>query len=217
MTGQFATLPGPPARSSLRRASVVLLLAAALLFGHGAWIYAKASVAQVLLRRAWRLTVLGGTPVAPWPSADTRPIARLRARRFREDVIVLAGVSGRSLAFGPGHLTGSARPGEPGNCVISAHRDTQFAFLRQLEIGDVLELETPDGSRHLYRVFDRRIAKKTQVELLGDTRDPTLTLVTCYPFDAIAPGGPLRFVVRARKEVNRSPSPSPSPGGRGAG
>ena len=68
--------------------------------------------------------------------------------------VLLAGVSGRSLAFGPGHLTGSARPGEPGNCVISAHRDTQFAFLRQLEVGDVLDLETPDGSRHRYRVFD---------------------------------------------------------------
>jgi sortase A len=217
MTGQFATLPGPPAKARLRRVSAVLFLAAILLFGHGAWIYAKASVAQVLLRRAWRLTVLGGTPVAPWPSADTRPIARLRAPRLEEDVIVLAGVSGRSLAFGPGHLDGSARPGEPGNCVISAHRDTQFAFLRRLEIGDVVDLETPDGGRHRYRVFERRVAHKSQVGLLQGTPEPTLTLVTCYPFDAVAPGGPLRYVVRARKEVNPPLSPSPSPGGRGSG
>lgn len=200
MTGQFATLPGPPPRSRLRRVCVSLLVAAALLFGQGAWIYAKASVAQVLLQRAWRLTVRGGKTVAPWPRADTWPIARLRAPRLREDVIVLAGASGRSLAFGPGHLDGSARPGEPGNCVISAHRDTQFAFLRRLEIGDVVEMETPEGGRHRYRVFERRVAHKRQVGFLENTPDPTLTLVTCYPFDAVAPGGPLRYVVRARQE-----------------
>jgi sortase A len=170
------------------------------MFGQGVWICAKASVAQVLLHRAWRLTVPGGKKVAPWPWADTWPIARLRAPRFREDVIVLAGASGRSLAFGPGHLEGSSRPGEPGNCVISAHRDTQFAFLRRLEIGDVVEMETPDGARHLYRVFERLVAHKRQVGLLDNTPEPTLTLVTCYPFDAVAPGGPLRYVVRARHE-----------------
>jgi len=201
MTGQFTTLSSPPPRSRLRDASIVLLVAAGLLFGQSAWIYAKASVAQVLLRRAWRLTVSGGKTVRPWPSADTWPIARLRAPRLREDIVVLAGVSGRSLAFGPGHLDGGARPGEPGNCVISAHRDTQFAFLRRLEIGDIVELETPGGSRHLYRVFERRVANKKQVDLLGSTPDTTLTLVTCYPFDAIAPGGPLRYVVRARKKA----------------
>ena len=206
MTGQFATLPGPPTRSRLRRASAILLVAAALLFGQGAWIYAKASVAQVLLRRAWRLTVLGGKTVAPWPWADTWPIARLRAPRFREDVIVLAGTSGRSLAFGPGHLDGSARPGDAGNCVISAHRDTQFEFLRLLEIGDVVDLETPEGGRHRYHVFERRVVHKRQVALLENTPDPTLTLVTCYPFDAVAPGGPQRYVVRARKEGAWTPS-----------
>ena len=201
MTGQFAMLPGPPPKRLLRRAAVVFLVAAALLFGQGAWIYAKASVAQVLLRRAWRLTVLEGKAVPPWPWADTRPIARLRAPRFSEDVIVLAGASGRTLAFGPGHLDGSARPGEPGNCVLSAHRDTQFAFLRRLEIGDVVELETPSGGRHRYRVFDRRVARKDETTLLENTPDSTLTLVTCYPFDAVAPGGPLRYVVRAGKET----------------
>ncbi len=202
MTGQFTTLSGPPRRKRRRDASIVLFAAAALLFGQGVWIHAKASVAQVLLRRAWRLTAAEGKTVAPWPSADTFPIARLRAPRLREDVIVLAGVSGRSLAFGPGHLDGSARPGEPGNCVISAHRDTQFAFLRRLEKGDVIELETPGGGLHRYRVFERRVADKKQVGLFESTPDATLTLVTCYPFEAVTPGGPLRYVVRARKEAS---------------
>lgn len=184
----------------MRAASGVFLATAVLFFGRGVWIYAKASLAQVLLRRAWARTVRGGKEVRPWPWADTWPIARLRARRLHEDFIVLAGASGRTLAFGPGHLDGSARPGERGNCVLSAHRDTQFAFLRRIEPGAPLELETPDGLRHVYRVFDRRVVHKREVAVLEETADPTLTLVTCYPFSGVAPGGPLRYVVRAREE-----------------
>jgi sortase A len=175
-----------------------LLLAAAVLFGHGAWIYAKASLAQVLLRRAWATTVHSGRPTAPWPWADTWPIARLYGPGLSKGVIVLAGSSGRTLAFGPGHLDGTALPGHPGNCVLSAHRDTQFAFLKSVAIGDAIELETPDGRRHEYRVSDRLVANQRDVGLLAPTREPTLTLVTCYPFNAIRPGGPLRFIVRAR-------------------
>ena len=189
-------------RRLLRRvagtSSVVLLYAAAVLFGHGAWIYAKASLAQVLLSRAWARTVHTGRPAAPWPWADTWPIARLRAPGLAKGVIVLAGSSGRTLAFGPGHLDGTALPGQAGNCVLSAHRDTQFAFLKSVAVGDFIELETPDGRRHAYRVTDRRVTKANDVALLAPTPDPMLTLVTCYPFDAIRPGGPLRFVVRAR-------------------
>ena len=195
-------------RRFLRRiaggASGVLVLAAAVSFGHGAWIYAKASLAQILLRRAWARTVASGRPAAPWPWADTWPIARLRAPGLSRDWIVLAGSSGRSLAFGPGHLDGTAAPGEAGNCVLSAHRDTQFSFLKSVSIGERLELETPDGRRHFYRVLDRRVADQRETTLLGPTANPTLTLVTCYPFDAIRPGGPLRYVVRA---VSTDPAP----------
>jgi sortase A len=187
-------------RLAARGASGALLLTALLFFGRGVWIYAKASLAQVLLRRAWARTIQGRKEVRPWPWADTWPVARLRARRFHEDVIVLAGASGRTLAFGPGHLDGTARPGGEGNCVLSAHRDTQFAFLRKLEAGDPLELETSDGRRHVYRVFDRRVVHKRQVGVLEETAERTLTLVTCYPFFAVAAGGPLRYVVRAREE-----------------
>ena len=192
--------------------SVVLLYAAAVLFGHGAWIYAKASLAQVLLSRAWARTVHTGRPAAPWPWADTWPIARLRAPGLTKGVIVLAGASGRTLAFGPGHLDGSALPGTEGNCVLSAHRDTQFAFLRYLKAGDLLELETPDGARHSYAVYDYGVAHKSQVELLRKTFEPTLTLLTCYPFDSPVPGGPLRYVVRARLSEARRADASGGPG-----
>ena len=181
-----------------RLLSAALLGSALLLFGKGALIYGKAGVAQVLLRRAWASTLRGGNEVKPWPWADTWPVARLRRPGGREDFIVLAGASGRTLAFGPGHVSGSALPGESGNCVLSAHRDTQFGFLRDLKAGDLVELTTPDGARHVYEVFDFGVAHKSRTDLLRETLEPTLTLVTCYPFDSPMPGGPLRYVVRAR-------------------
>jgi sortase A len=195
-----------------RLVSAALLGSALLLFGKGALIYGKAGVAQVLLRRAWASTLRSGGDVKPWPWADMWPVARLRRPGGREDYIVLAGTSGRTLAFGPGHVSGSARPGEPGNCVLSAHRDTQFAFLRALKAGDLVELETPDGGRHIYSVFDVRVAHKRQVELLRPTFEPTLTLLTCYPFDSPVPGGPLRYVVRARLTEIRRADASGGPG-----
>jgi sortase A len=223
-------------RKVLGLASWASVVAALFLFGQSAWIYGKARVAQVLLRRAWTGTVRGGKEVKPWPWADTWPVARLSVPSSREDFIVLAGASGRTLAFGPGHLDGSAQPGEYGNCVLSAHRDTQFEFLRRLDVGDTLDLETRDGRRLRYRVFDRRVTQKGDTSVLARTAEPTLTLVTCYPFDAIAPGGPLRYVVRAQLMAARPPlsaeawqgdlcrggacprPPSaPSPSGRGPG
>ena len=66
------------------------------------------------------------------PGADMRPLARLRQPRLDVTQVVLDGASGRVLAFGPGHVTGSALPGVNGNIVISGHRDTHFRWLRDL-------------------------------------------------------------------------------------
>ena len=190
---------------SRRRRAVALpagLLAAGLaFFGKGAWIYAKAALAQQLLGRAWSRTIAGERHVKPWPWADTWPVARLEIPRRgsgrRATFVVLAGASGRTLAFGPGHLDGSAPPGTPGNCVLSAHRDTQFEVLRGLVRGDAVVVETPDGKRHGYRVSDLAVVDRRDTRLLEPTPEESLTLVTCYPFDAVVPGGPLRYVVRA--------------------
>lgn len=185
------------ARRRLRLAAAALVLAGAALFGHGAWIYAKAGLAQILLHRAWARTLAGASEVKPWPWADTWPVARLMIPKARADFVVLAGASGRTLAFGPGHLDGTAMPGAPGNCVLSAHRDTQFAVLRDLARGDEIVLETPDGRRRIYRVEEIAVVDRSSTRPLERTVEPVLTLVTCYPFDAITAGGPLRFVVRA--------------------
>jgi len=166
-------------------------------FGQGAYIPAKAWVAQELMQRAWHKVQDGNIKSRPWPWADTRPIARLSAKGGDIELIVLEGGSGRTLAFAPGHLSASVLPGETGNSVIAGHRDTHFQFLQYLKKGESLLFEMPDGRNHLYRIFDIDVVDARRGSIVLDTDTPMLSLVTCYPFNAVTPGGPLRYVVSA--------------------
>lgn len=181
-------------------ALIVCLLAIIGLWqlGEGSWIYAKAGLAQHLLQRAWSRTLAGETGVKPWPWADTWPVARLIVPSQKIDQIVLEGAYGRTLAFGPGHVESAEPIGAAHAIILTGHRDTHFGFLKRLQDGDEIELETAEGRRRRYRVRDLRIAD-SRTDSIGTQEDQTqLVLVTCYPFDAIAPGGPLRYVVTAR-------------------
>ena len=166
--------------------------------GHGAYIYAKARLAQHLLRQAWDNTRLGQVAVKPWPWADTYPVARLTAPQQGVDLIVLAGASGRTLAFGPGHVDGTPLPGAVGNSVLSAHRDTHFEFLRYVKLGDAINIENAKGQKTHYVVQATRVVDQSDISVMRASAFEQLTLVTCYPFDAIRAGGPLRYVVSAR-------------------
>ena len=167
--------------------------------GQGAYIPAKAWLAQELMQRAWLRVTAGEDRATPWPWADTWPVARLTMRARDIDLIVLAGGSGRTLAFGPGHLSASAMPGDVGNAVIAGHRDTHFAFLREVQPGERLGVESFGGVNSVYEVIDTAIVDSRTGSLVLDTDLSMLTLVTCYPFDALEPGGPLRYVVTARR------------------
>ena len=167
-------------------------------FGQGTYIPAKAWLAQELMQRAWVRTGVGEERARPWPWADTWPVARLTAKARGIDLIVLAGGSGRTLAFGPGHLSASALPGEIGNTIIAGHRDTHFQFLRNIQAGELIGMETASGQGHLYKVIGIDIVDSRKGSLLLDTQAAMLTLVTCYPFDAREAGGPLRYVVTAK-------------------
>jgi len=195
--------PGPKAAGSspiggaLRWLALGLVATGLWLSGGGLAIHAKAALAQVLLQQAWQATQLTGVPLRPWPWADTRPIARLSFGGNRPDLFVLAGASGRTLAFGPGHHDDSALPGTDGNAVLSAHRDTHFRALRDLTIGDEIAVERPDGAIVVYRVRAATVVDRGDVVLPRDPGLPMLTLVTCWPFDAVSPGTPWRYVVVA--------------------
>lgn len=179
---------------------VALLLAFALYqFSSAGWIYAKATLAQHLIARSWEHAKTAGVATRPWPWADTRAVARLTVPGRGVDLFVLDGTSGRSLAFGPGHVSGTAAPGSQGNSVILAHRDTHFAFLRDLALEDEIDVETPKGALARYRVREVAIVDKNETRMLDAADSPQLTLITCYPFDAVVPGTSLRFVVIAER------------------
>ncbi|NKB55591.1 MAG: class GN sortase [Alphaproteobacteria bacterium] len=175
--------------------AVVLLTLGVWQIGAGSWIHAKAALAQGLLTTAWIRIQQGADSARPWPWADTWPVARLQVPRVEADMLVLAGGSGRTLAFGPGHIDGSAMPGGEGMSVVIGHRDTHFRFLRDLLPGDQIRMTDHASNIHEFIVRERHIVHMSDNRLAMDV--PGLALVTCYPFDAVDTGGPLRYVVLA--------------------
>ncbi len=192
-------------RRHLPLAAALILIGLGLWqLGGAGWIHAKGWLAQGLLEVSWAASLAragtGAGPVRPWPWADTWPVARLEAPGLGVERIVLAGTSGRTLAFGPGHMDGTAAPGAPGHAILSGHRDTHFRFLKDLKQGDALRVQRPDGGWRDYRVIATEVIDARHARLAPDDGRPVLSLVTCYPFDAVAPGGPLRYVVTAAGE-----------------
>lgn len=177
--------------------AVLLIVAGGWLIVSAGYIHAKAWLAQRLIARAWERTLAGTGEVRPWPWADTWPVARLDIARLGVQLYVLADASGRSLAFGPGHLAGSAAIGAPGNAIVAAHRDTHFAFLREAAPGEEIVVHTSDGREHRFRLAETHVIDARKDVLEFDADRPALWLLTCYPFEAAVAGGPLRFIAIA--------------------
>lgn len=179
---------------------VFLFIPGCWFIGHGLYIEGKAILAQQLLEQAWGKIQHGSTQNKPWPWADTWPVARLSVPRLNIDLIVLAGDSARTLAFGPGHNFASPLPGENGNSLISAHRDTHFSFLQHLKAGDHIMLETAESKNRVFKVTDTRIVDMDNARFINDPYNAYIHLVTCYPFDSIIPGGSQRYIVTAEAQ-----------------
>ena len=167
-----------------------------LSWGNSLHIHLRAELAQILIADAWQYVLTSGEKKRPWSWADTWPVARLVVEKLDEDLIVLAGAHGSALAFGPGHVDGTVLPGELGLSVIAGHRDTHFNFLSELNSGDVVRLQSHRANWHEFvvvaiEVVDTEVTGTLTVDLNADR----LYLVTCYPFDALEVGGPLRYVV----------------------
>jgi len=184
-------------RVDLRRPYAAVLLTAALFSAvatiHALWIPLKAGTAQWLMRQAWQEILAGDAQARPWPWADTRPAAILSVPRLHIEQFVLEGNSGRNLAFGPVFVDGASGGRD---WVISGHRDTHFRFLQSLEPGDLIRIRTPAGSES-FTVARAEVVDSRRRELLLDPSIRRLSLVTCYPFEALTAGSPLRYVVTA--------------------
>jgi sortase A len=187
-----------------RTAAVILAFAGLVLFGQGAWIHAKAMLAQVLLERAFAETIASGREIKPWSWADTWPVARIEIKRLHASAIVLAGSSGQALAFGPGHVELTPDAGEPGVAVYSAHRDTHFRFLKDVAIGDDIDVTRRDGRTFRYRVTTTSVVRfdASGIDPLIDGYQ--LALSTCWPLTGVTPG-PMRYVVHATMTRARGP------------
>ena len=176
--------------------ALTIVLAGIVLLGQGAYIHAKAWLAQLLLERAFDRSIAIGKPIKPWSWADTWPVARIEVKRIGASAIVLAGTSGQALAFGPGHLDQTVEVGERGVAVYAAHRDTHFRFLRNVVIGDVIDITRADGKHFRYRADASRVARFDASGIDPASPDFELVFTTCWPFDAIT-SGPERYILHA--------------------
>ncbi len=169
------------------------------LLAQGSGMRIKAVLAQWLIARSWAETVAHhAQPAKPWPWADITPIARLSAPRLGVEQYIMNDDSGEALAFGAGFMPESAAPGGAGHSVLAGHRDSHFAFLAELKIGDVLSVENRFGEQREYTVrYLQVVDTRVQAQVNIQPQEDRLTLITCYPFDALVPGGPLRYVVEA--------------------
>lgn len=160
----------------------------------GLWIPFKALVAQELLAMAWAESQARQMEARPWPWADTWPVARLELSELGVSMIVLDGLHGESLAFGPGRMA----IGGDGPVILAGHRDTHFSHLKHLVRGNALRLQGRDRQWQEYRVANIRVVDSRHEHIDTHGLAPeALLLVTCYPFDTLGARGPLRYVVEA--------------------
>jgi sortase A len=190
--------------------ALTITLAGLVLLGQGAYIHAKALVAQVLLNRAFAETIATGRDVKPWSWADTWPVARIEVKRIGASAIVLEGSSGQALAFGPGHVEFTPYAGERGVSVYSAHRDTHFRFLKDVTIGDEIAVTRRDGRTFRYHVNGTSVVRFDQsgIDPLADGHK--LVLSTCWPLEAATPG-PMRYLVHADMIADSTSLPAAVP------
>lgn len=183
-----------------------LILAGCLALGYCAVAYFEAEVYQAYeireldqLARSAAAARSGVAEVARTsaPISDGAPVSKLEIPRIGISVAVVEGVESRILRIGAGHIPGTALPGESGNIGIAGHRDTFFRNLRDIRRDDLITL-TRDGRTYEYEVESVRVVDPTDVGVLAATREPVLTLVTCYPFSFVGPA-PQRYIIRAQE------------------
>ncbi|MFT4652697.1 MAG: sortase A [Kangiellaceae bacterium] len=176
-------------------ASSFLMLGLGLLV-NASYIQLKAQLAQVLIASAYTKLISQQQVQKPWPWADTHVLARLEI--MGKTNYVLANASMRTLAFGPAHMSQTASFGDIGNSVIVGHRDTHFSHLQNIKVGDVIRLYHA-SQQIIYKVEEIKVVDEKQVGVTDDLPISVLTLITCYPFNALTPNPKQRFVVRAVK------------------
>jgi len=195
------------ARSVFRHFSAVLILVGAFLLAGYAFVVVRAHAFQWSEARRLAGLLRGAKPTAQPSVENNVPVpephpklgslfGELEIPRLGIDTIVIQGDDSSTLRAAAGHIPYTAMPDDPGgNVAIAAHRDTYFRSLRFIRPNDLIVVKTPEGE-HRYRVESTRVVRPDDIDLLDNTGQRTLTLVTCYPFFFVG-SAPDRFIVRA--------------------
>ena len=178
-------------------ASILVIAAAGRLLSYGAFQSSPRLFALLSLHtNASTLEGLGLHPAVKGRTPSLTPICQLKVPRLNMDLAVLEGDDEDTLSLGPGHMPSSAPIGSGGNAVIAGHRDMAFRALRNIRAGDVVKISGLHNFEYVVTAI--HIVSPEDVSVLGATPEPTLTIITCYPFYFIG-SAPKRFVVQAKK------------------
>lgn len=210
-SGRLVRLFRVPPREKLSRSFSVLLmvLGAGLLFYVGFQYWTMYS-GQRQLAREWEQQQLERD--APGVAFSNDGLTRLSIPKINLDAVVVEGTSQRELLKGPGHLEDTPAPGQNGNSVISAHRDTFFRHIYELAKGDLVTVQR-NGEIFTYEVTGKKVVDPSDLSVLQPTADSRLTLITCYPTYYVGPA-PERLVVFTKRadeshaELGSSPAPA---------
>jgi sortase A len=182
--------------------TALVAVGAALLLYVG-YRYASGAYERDAARTAWAAleahNAVAGASLAAAPTHTSYSagslVGRLLIPAVQLDEVIAEGVGDDELDAGPGHLPGSASPGEPGNAVISAHRDRHFHSLGRVVIGDTVITETR-SARTTWVITGRKIVGRYQPSLFPSA-EPELTLTTCWPIRYVGPA-PDRLILTAK-------------------
>jgi sortase A len=177
-----------------QRLSAILMLIGVGILGYVGSEYWAMYHEQKVLQREWqeqqKSTEGKKTNVK---AVEDDGLTRVSIPKINLDVIVVEGTNHRALRVGPGHLKSTPAPGEIGNSVISAHRDTFFRHIYELVKGDEIQVRR-GGRTYTFQVTGKRIVEPSDLSVLKNSPDARLTLITCYPTYYIGPA-PERLIV----------------------
>lgn len=182
-------------------ASAILILIGIGLLGYVGHEYWAMHREQQRLQQQW---------ITQQPTASSKLTAankddgltRVSIPKINLDLIVVEGTNHRALRLGPGHLDNTPLPGDVGNSVISAHRDTFFRHIYELAKGDDIQIRR-SGRTYTFQVMGKKIVQPDDLSVIRNTPDTRLTLITCYPIYYIGPA-PKRLIVTAKLVDNNS-------------
>jgi LPXTG-site transpeptidase (sortase) family protein len=195
MTPPIPSVPSRRNMSGLLRAAYdVLLISGVLALVYCGYVVSAAHTYQAVQRSQFETA---GKIAEHRPAIEGNAIGEMEVPRLGLNAVFVQGDSPEILSRAVGHISDTALPGEPGNVVLTAHRDSFFRPLRHIRQGDTIELKTLDGE-FAYQVDWTEVVSPSDVEVLQASGGNALTLVTCFPFYFVGPA-PKRFVVRAHQ------------------